>query len=112
MNDGSLAESLIEQVIALLFTSNSRYILRKFDSTKLSKSLSTVNVDGGLLSCERALGVIWIVENDKLGFKISIVDKPCTKRNILSVIFSVYYPCFLISPAIVNAKKLFQEEGC
>ena len=71
--------------------------------------MSTVNVDGGLLPCERALGVIWNVENDKLGFKISIVDKPCTKRNILSVIFSIYDPCFLISPANVNAKKLLKE---
>ena len=31
------------------------------------------------------------------------------QRAIFFVIFSVYDPCFLISPAIVNAKKLFQE---
>ena len=99
-----IAISLIEQVIDLLkikgfnltrFTSNSRKILRNIDSTKLSRSWSTANIDRDLLTCERALCLVRNVENDKLGFQISIVDQPCTKINILSVIFSVYDPCFL-----------------
>lgn len=41
------------------------------------------------LPTERALGVRWDVETDKFGFKISLKDKPITRRGILSIVRSI-----------------------
>ena len=34
---------------------------------------------------EIALGVLWDVENDTLGFKVNLKEKPLTRRGVLSV---------------------------
>ena len=59
-------------------------------------------------------GVSWGRENDVFSFpleelvKISKVEK-ITKRVVLSVILSLFDPMGIISPAMVNAKILFQD---
>ena len=91
------------------FVSNSREVLSSIPSDKLSKELKTVNVEYEKLPHDRALGVVWNVEDDTLGFRIAMPDQPCTKRGILSSIFSVYVPFFTSSPVIIVAKRIFQE---
>ena len=46
----------------------------------------------GDLTIERALGIHWNIENDKLGFKIQLKDKPLNRRGMLFTISSVYDP--------------------
>ena len=41
---------------------------------------------------ERALGVLWNVENDTLGFKVNLKEKPLARRGVLSVLNSIYDP--------------------
>ncbi len=48
------------------------------------------------LPIERALGVIWCVENDTLGFRISLCDRPMTRRGVLATISSIFDPCMSI----------------
>ena len=61
------------------------------------------------LPVERALGVMWFVENDTFGFRISIHDQPLTRRGILSSISSIYDPCGLGSPFLLKGRKILQE---
>ncbi len=60
-------------------------------------------------ACERALGVYWDVQNDNFTFKISLSDKPPTKRGILSTLSSIFDPLGIVSPFILKARKLVQE---
>eukprot|EP00112_Aurelia_sp_Birch-Aquarium-sp1_P022443 Seg633.2 transcript_id=Seg633.2/GoldUCD/mRNA.D3Y31 product="hypothetical protein" protein_id=Seg633.2/GoldUCD/D3Y31 len=62
----------------------------------------------------KVLGVKWDIDKDVLKFEFKeIVDKAeqlePTKRNILSVIASVFDPLGLISPVIVTAKTFLQD---
>ena len=41
---------------------------------------------------ERALGVVWSIKTDTFGFKISLKDRPATKRVMLSKLSSVFDP--------------------
>ena len=63
------------------------------------------------LPVERALGVVWSVENDSFGFRISIQDQPLTRRGILSSISSIYDPCGLGSPFLLKGRKILQESS-
>ena len=44
----------------------------------------------------------------RLSFRVNLPDHPCSKRGILSTIFSIYYRFFVTSPVVINAKRIFQ----
>ena len=65
-------------------------------------------------NCPKVLGLPWDFENDVIHFNFEkIVAKaqeiPPTKRNLLSVLASMFDPLGIISPVIVCMKMLFQE---
>ena len=58
---------------------------------------------------DRALGVMWFVKEDELGYKTTVKKNPYTKRGILSTLSSVYDPLGVASPFILKARLLVQE---
>jgi hypothetical protein len=58
---------------------------------------------------ERALGVYWFIEDDKLGFHINVKNQPPTKRGILSLVSSVYDPLGIASPFVLIGKSILQS---
>jgi len=58
---------------------------------------------------ERALGVKWDTEADKLTFSVTKNDKPFTRRGVLSLVCSLFDPLGLVSPFILPAKRIMQE---
>ena len=58
---------------------------------------------------ERALGVRWKIDEDKLGFSMFRKDSPPTRRGILSVISSVYDPLGVAGPFLLQGKQLLQD---
>lgn len=88
------------------FNSNSEHVLAFVPKSQSSNitCYDLSNVD----TC--ALGVRWRTDTDELGFKIKISDElPLTKRIILKNVASIYDPLGVASPALVPARKLFQE---
>ena len=63
----------------------------------------------GRLSEERALGVLWNVGNDTLGFKVNLKEKPLTRRGVLSVLSSIYDPLGFGTPFLPKAKQIIQK---
>jgi hypothetical protein len=113
VNLESTAISIVQKVSALClrggfrlrkWISSSRNVIESIPDENRSKDLSFDK-----LPVERALGVCWNVENDTFGFKISIKDPSPTRRNILSVVCSVYDPLGLAAPCILPAKILLQD---
>lgn len=112
------AKNLLEEVRGLLaergfnltsISSNSRSVLHSVPPSKHSKELRGLDVACEELPCERTLGIGWNVENDSFTFKINLCDQPCTKRGILSTMFTVFDPFFITSPVIIPAKRIFQQ---
>ena len=58
---------------------------------------------------EKTLGLTWNPNSDELCFDVKINNQSLTKRGILSTIFSIYDPLFIVSPALVKAKTIFQK---
>ena len=61
------------------------------------------------INIERALGIYWCIENDCLGFRISLQDGPITCRNILATISSIFDPLGVAGPFVLQGKRLLQE---
>ena len=57
-----------------------------------TKYLTSKTLFGCKLPNEQALGILWNVEPDTLGFKIAIKEKPLIRRGILSPLSSIYNP--------------------
>ncbi|XP_028416058.1 uncharacterized protein LOC114539642 [Dendronephthya gigantea] len=69
---------------------------------------------GGESKGHKVLGQVWDNHKDELKFEISKVGEKAetlspTKRNLLSILASLFDPLGIISPLIVSAKILFQE---
>ena len=58
---------------------------------------------------ERALGVSWDLDSDELFFKVGKMDKPLTRRGLLSMLSSVFDPLGLASHFILLARQIVQE---
>lgn len=88
--------------------SNSREVLEKIPIKNRAEGVKSSDFNTEGIPTERALGVNWNYQSDELGYRISIKDKPVTRRGILSVMSSVYDPLGLVSPIILTAKLILQ----
>ena len=61
---------------------------------------------------EKALGIHWNMEKDKLGFDVNFKGKPHTKRGMLSMVGSIYDPLGLVSPFVQEGRKIIQIRCC
>ena len=87
----------------------SRAVLNAMPEGEWSKELKDISLEDEELLTERALGLQWNAEADKLTFKICSKEKPLTRRGLLSIISSVYDPIGSVSPFILKAKIILQK---
>ena len=91
------------------FVSNNRKVLESIPAEDRAKDVKSMDFANEPFPVERALGVHWCVENDKLGFRIMIKDEPLTRRGILSTVSSIYDPLGLASPFLLSGRRLLQR---
>ncbi|KAK3088724.1 hypothetical protein FSP39_023046 [Pinctada imbricata] len=99
------------------FTSNSRQVLKMQDTVPLNAcdpndlSKDPKNLDLGIatLPTQRSLGLLWDTETDSFTYKVNRVEKPYTRRGLLSTINSVYDPLGFAQPVIIQGKLLLRE---
>lgn len=74
-----------------------------------------VNLELEQLLMQSALGMRWNIEDDKFVWEISdklmsaTSKKPVTRRNIVSVVYSLFVPLGFIAPYIMKAKLILQK---
>ena len=84
------------------FMSNIREVLTTIPEERHHQKIKDQHLNIGDLPVERALGVHWNIDNDYLGFKINLKDRPLTRRGILSTISSVYDPLGTAAPFVLE----------
>ena len=58
---------------------------------------------------DRALGIQWNIDEDKLKFKVNLKEKSTTRRIMLSIITSAYDLLGLVNPYLPKGKKTLQN---
>lgn len=91
------------------WVSNSRTVLSAIPEEDKAKEMKTLDLDKDKLPMERALGLQWSVENDAFMFKITVKERPHTRRGMLSVVSSVYDPFGFLVPLTLPVKSMLQE---
>ncbi|XP_067947249.1 uncharacterized protein [Watersipora subatra] len=90
--------------------SNCREVMEAIPKTEHSSSLQNLNIHTDNLPKERSLGVTWDTEIDAFTFKFDLtLEKPNTRRGVLSTVASLFDPTGFVSPAILNGKLILQE---
>ena len=92
------------------WVSNHKEVLRSVPSPERHAGVKEMDLGKDPLPVERALGVLWDLERDRLAVRVHVPTRPMTKRGLLGVVSSVYDPLGLVSPITIRAKMIFQEE--
>ena len=88
------------------FICNRRSVLESIPEEKQSKDVKTLDLNYDDLPIERALGVQWCVESDTFKFRITVKDKPVTRRGILPIVSSIYDPPRIRCTIHSNSKEI------
>lgn len=80
-------------------------VLAVIPKKEKAKEVKDLDLDHDSLPLERALGVHCCVQSDHFKFRIVIQDKCPTRRNILSMLSSVYDPLGFLAPVVVPEKR-------
>ena len=91
------------------FTSNCREVISEISPEDRAKELQNIDLLFDQLPPENVLGVRWCIESDTFKFRITLSDKPCTRRGILSTVSSIYDPLGFLAPVVLNGKRILQE---
>ena len=85
------------------FGSNSKRVLLSIPEEHRKAGMKNEELIGSLPE-EPEFGFLWKTEDDLLGFKVSIKDKPTTRRGILSILSSIYDPLGFGTPFSLRGK--------
>ncbi|CAC5361143.1 unnamed protein product [Mytilus coruscus] len=88
--------------------SNRRNVLNAIPESERASSVVSLG-PSDMLPSDKALGVIWDVNEDKIKFKVKLSDKPLTRRGILSIVSSIFDPLGLVSSVTLRAKAIVQH---
>lgn len=91
------------------WVSNSRAVIDSVGQNDLAVKFKDLDLQKDSLPIEKALGVQWNPETDKLGFRTMEKEKPTTRRGVLSITSSLYDPLGFLSPFILKARLIVQE---
>lgn len=69
--------------------SNSIEVMEAFPTADRAKDVRDLDFNHDALPAQRSLGVYWNLENDALTFRVTLPNKPYTRRGVLSVVNSV-----------------------
>ena len=84
------------------FVSNSKDLLMSVSQRDRRQEAPDKRLLETISNNERALGVLWNIEGDKLGFQIHMKEKPLIRRGMLSQLSLIYDPLGLAAPFMLE----------
>lgn len=89
--------------------SNSAKVMEAFPAEDRAKDVRDVDLRSDSLPAQRSLGVFWDLETDAFTFKVTLPEKPFTRRGALSIVNSVYDPLGFAVPVMLEMRKILQQ---
>ncbi|XP_043196953.1 uncharacterized protein LOC122367683 [Amphibalanus amphitrite] len=91
------------------FTSNSTEFLRSIPREDRGNNAKDLDLQAESLKPERALGMLWSVEDDTFRFRFVDRRRPVTRRGILSTVSALFDPLGIVAPVTLQGKVLVQK---
>ena len=91
------------------FSSNHIEVLKSIPDECRKDGVKDKDLNLGILSEDKALGVKWNIQDDTSGFIIKMDDKAPTQHELLAVLSSVYDPLGLGAPFLLKDRLIIQR---
>ena len=91
------------------FVSNSKVVIDHISPENRAKGIENLDLLNDTLPVERALGIQLCIQSDSFQFRITLTDRPLTRRGILSTLNSVYDPLGFLAPVLLTGKQILQQ---
>ena len=124
VDDGIKSVETVDQAISLMkesqilckmsgfhlhkFVANNAEVLKTMNSDEIAQSVKNIDLTKDELPVERTLGLQWCTETDTFNFKTKLIQRPDTRRGVLSIVSSIFDPLGMISPFVLLGKKILQ----
>ncbi|XP_067933911.1 uncharacterized protein [Watersipora subatra] len=89
--------------------SNIREVVEAFLKTEQMSSFQNLDLNVEALPTERTLGMLWNSEQDCFQYEVNMIEKPNTRRGILSNVASIFDPLGLVSPVLLQDKSILED---
>ena len=86
--------------------SNSAKVMEAFPAEDQAKDVHDLGLRSDTLPVQRSLRVFWDLETAAFTFKVSLPEKPFTRRGVLSIVNSVYYPLGFAVPVMLEGSNV------
>ena len=112
------ATDLVKSAQATLATANLRFHEVVFNSVKVmetfpaedrAKDVRDLDLCHNSLPAQRLLALFWDLETDAFTFKVSLLENQFTRREVLSIVNSVYDPLGFAVPVMLEGRKILQQ---
>lgn len=90
------------------FAANKREVIESIPIEYRATDVKKLDLCHDTLPIERVLGVEWCIESDSFRFRITLKDKPLTRRGVLATISSIYDPLGFVAPVLLAGKRILQ----
>ena len=87
------------------WVSNSRSVLDAIPKGERAEGMRSLDMEKDQLPIDRALGVTWCVESDQFQFRVTVNERPYTRKGILSIVASIYDPLGFSRPIRVGCEN-------
>ena len=91
------------------FTSNIKEVLLSIPDERKRKCVKDQDLSTAEIPQERALRIIWQIEEDTLGFHLQLPKKPLTRRGLLNMLSSTYDPLGIAGLFLLEGRSIIQE---
>lgn len=89
--------------------SNERRLLNSFPSDEQGKQIKEIDLCHDQLPATKALGVVWIPEDDALVVKTKVPKRETTRRGVLATVSSIFDPLGIAAPFTLSGRQILQE---
>ncbi|XP_061432402.1 uncharacterized protein LOC133358195 isoform X1 [Lethenteron reissneri] len=118
MPTASKAIDLLQRTQGMLATANLRLhkiasssveVIKAFPSDDRSKDLKDLDLNVDTPPIQRSLGLSWDLKADTFTFRVSIGEKPYTRRGILSMVNSLYDSLGFVAPVTIQGRWILRD---
>ena len=117
--DENSARNLIEKTKSALYkggklrmhkiVSNNKSLLSHFAADELADNLKELDLTSESAPLQSSLGLSWDINHDKFVYRFYDLEKPFTKRGVLSVVNSLFDPLGFLAPIVIVGKLFLRE---
>ena len=90
------------------FVSNNAEVMQAIPEEYVRKNVDLKQLEKSKSQSEKVLGLVWNKDTNTFRDKISMQDKPLSKRDMLSELSSVYDPLEFVAPFLLHGRKIIQ----